>query len=240
VAVGVPAMTALLDPKANADTAGRVYRLRGELWDRWPHPLYGVALLHPAGIARGNWGAEPFQILSLERARWIADRGEWPLPSPHEPPPGAIIEPTLLELIDWWSAAGPEGVAVDIETAGHHLVCIGFARIRDLASIVVHILDEQGQAYWSDDEWPHVRNLVADILADPAIPKVFHNGQAFDVLMLERAGFPVAGFTFDTLLAQHIAYAEMPKGLQHCARLYNGAEAWKHLINFDDVGGDWK
>lgn len=240
VAVGVPAMNALLDGSANADDAGRVYRLDREPWSEWPHPVYGVAVLHPANIARGNWSAEPFQILSLERARWIAERGEWPLTDPMTPPPGAILEPTLEEFVEWANGVDAQGVSVDIETTGKHIVCIGLCRISDLVSIVVHVLGLDAKPYWDSASWPTVRRTLDSLFKDANVPKVFHNGQAFDVLILENMGFEVRGFDFDTLLAQHIAYAEMraSKGLEVCARLYSGAGPWKYIVG--DVEGDWK
>ena len=131
-------------------------------------------------------------------------------------------------------------IEVPLEMAGQHIVCVGMCRIDDMQGVVVHFLDEQGKAYWEPHEWEHVRALLDRLLRDPAIPKVFHNDQAADILWLENNGFHVEGYAFDTLLAQHIAYAEMKrsKGLEVCARFYNGAQAWKWTVG--DVEGDWK
>ncbi|MHB0856331.1 MAG: DNA polymerase I [Anaerolineae bacterium] len=45
-----------------------------------------------------------------------------------------------------------------------------------------------------------VRDRLGPVLADPALPKVCHNAK-FDLVVLARHGLPVAGLTFDTMLA---------------------------------------
>jgi DNA polymerase-1 len=48
-----------------------------------------------------------------------------------------------------------------------------------------------------------VRAELGPLLADPAQPKVAHHAK-FDLLMLERHGLPVQGFTFDTMIAAYL------------------------------------
>lgn len=235
VGVGVPAMQAILSPRASANWAGMAKEI--ELGDKL---VYGVGILHPAGIMRGAWAEEPFQIITLERARRVAERGSWTIDDPTLPPPGALLDPTLDQVRSWFAAAGPDGVTVDIETAGRHIVCVGLCRVRDLVPIVIHFLGVDGKLYWPEESWAEVRSLLGACLADPTIPLIFHNGQAFDVPILEGQGFKVGGYLWDTLLMQHIAYPEMAKGLEHCARLYCGVNGWKHILGSTDETGEWK
>ena len=237
VPVGVPAMQALVDPKADSDWSGYVRRV--DVGTDRSKEVYIIPVLHPAGIMRGNWASEPFQILCLKRARTIAERGSWPTDDPRSPPPGALLQPTLKEVEDWIAGVGPQGVSVDIETAGRHIVMVGMCRVADLVPICIHFLTQGGQPYWAPQPWALVEHALASILADPNVPKVFHNGQSFDVPILEANGFKVEGYLWDTLLMQHIAYAEMEKGLEHCARLYCGINPWKWTLD-SDAGGEWK
>jgi hypothetical protein len=70
-------------------------------------------------------------------------------------------------------------------------------------------------------------------LASPT-PKVFHNGQAFDIPYLEDLGFEVNGYAGDTLLMAHLALPELPKGLQFLATLYCRLPMWKRLVEEEE------
>lgn len=235
VAIGVPAMRALVDRKANADWAGRVSKI--EIGGR---EVFAICTLHPAYVMRGQWGDEPFQVLCLKRAKVIAERGSWPIDDPYKPPPGAIPEPTLAQLREWTERTISKGevVAVDIETAGRTIIMVGVCRASDLIATCFHFLCTGGSAYWAPDDEDEMKAMLWELLASPC-PKVFHNGQAFDVPILEANGFEVGNYLYDTLLMQHIAYAEMKAGLEHCARLYCGVNGWKTTLK-GDVDGEWK
>ena len=49
-------------------------------------------------------------------------------------------------------------------------------------------------------------------------------------------GFTVQNYAFDTMLAQHIAYPELPKGLEFVANLYAGLGGWKKMVKTDSEG----
>lgn len=222
VPVGVPAIrTVLSDPEANETYAGTVTKQGSR---------YVVPILHPAYILRGQWGLEPAQIKYLATVREIATTGYTPTVDPATPPVGTTIGPTLSQVLEYLAHPNNSGgVAVDIEAAGPHLMCIGLCRVRDLEGIVVPFRTEGTTQYWSLAE---LRTLVEHLVrwfADPSVPKVFHNGQGFDVPYLENLGFKVAGYSFDTMLAQHVLYPEMPKRLEFIATLYLGYPRWKHL-----------
>jgi hypothetical protein len=76
------------------------------------------------------------------------------------------------------------------------------------------------------------------VLASPDIPKVFHNGQAYDIPLLIENGFDVGGYMGDTLLMAHCAYPEMPKSLEYLGVLYGKVPGWKHLTR--DYEGEGK
>lgn len=208
----------------------------------WVCPIH-----HPAYILRGKWGHRPAQPIYLERVKRTVEslkQGDTPeVVDVTKPAPGVLLGPTIDDVHRFIAGCGPDGVTVDIETAGNEvLVCIGFCRMGDGEGIVIPFRRRGGAMYWPD--FTHHRaatSAVYHLLADPTVPKVFHNGQAFDVPWLERQGFTVAGFGdltegVDTLVSQHSMYSEMPKGLQFCAILYEGLPAWKDTLD-DEVEG---
>lgn len=189
-----------------------------------------VPILHPAYILRGKWGLEPAQVVALQTLRELASNPGYVPPNVREPPPGALTDPTIPELEDWCAGVDDSGVAVDVETAGEFLVCVGMCRLRDYRSIVFRFRRQGGSTYWRRDaDLRRCVELCFDLLAAPKIPLVFHNGQNFDIPYLRRVGFLVNGYAFDTMLAHFLAYPEMPKGLAFLAGLYLQIPSWKFL-----------
>jgi len=198
--------------------------------------VYCVATLHPAYIARGAWAEEPAQEEFVRRARLLA-RGELPLPdNVDELPPGAILEPSMADLHRWRSGVTAEGVTFDVECGGDVLICIGFTRMVDLAYVCVRFRRRGAHPAGPDHILEARAAWIYEVLAHPDIPVIPHNGVAFDAPMLERVGFVVRGLLDDTMLMAHVAYPELPRGLQSRAILHSRASAWKRLVSSDDEG----
>ena len=192
--------------------------------------------MHPAAVIRGRYADEPAQIIYLERAAMLAS-GEWVPEDITLPPSGGVLSPTLVDLANWSPQTMFGGVAVDIETAGDYLVCIGFARLVDEASICVPFLKQGGTRYWpSWEEHLAAVEWVYGVLADPRIPLVFQNGQAFDIPRLSKLGFTVVNYSFDTLIAQRYAYPEMAADLAFLGGFYGGIPNWKWLAREEQEG----
>lgn len=143
--------------------------------------------------------------------------------------------PTVDDVRHFVANARGQNVACDIECTGNdvltaRLICIGFATASGDA-LCFPILKRGGQNYWSDEDWAVVRPLIVGLLADVSTPKVFHNG-GFDTIALWAAGFPVAGWMHDTMLAHHAVDAEMPHSLAFLGSVYLEHPYWK-----DDVKG---
>ena len=62
-----------------------------------------------------------------------------------------------------------------------------------------------------------VRDVLGPVLADPALPKTAHHAK-YDLLVLERAGFPVEGLSFDTMIASYLLDPEGSHKLDNLAR----------------------
>lgn len=197
--------------------------------------MYILPVLHPAYLLRGKWGLEPAQIHSLRQAKALAEGAEYTPVDVSKAPEGSLLDPTLEEIERWFSELSGAAVAVDIETAGEHLVCIGLCAVDQLCPIVIRIRRCGGELAWSGS---HLRRIVEHLYRFFAgtIPKVFHNGQNFDVPYLERLGFVVNGYAFDTMLAHFVAYPEMPKGLAFLSGIYLQIPNWKYLVKPDMEG----
>lgn len=194
---------------------------------------YVVQILHPAYIMRGQWAQDPLQPTYLARAREIAEAGHYTPPDPTTLPPNANIFPSLRQLEEFSATTDPtDPCHLDIEAAGDHLICCGILRASDESYVCVRFRG-QGGDLWEPADLPARAEWLFNFLSGPW-PKIFHNGQAYDVPQLERLGFVVNGFTDDTLLLAHLTYAEMKKALAFLALTYCGIPNWKTLVSPED------
>jgi hypothetical protein len=209
--------------------------------------IRSIGIPHPAAILRGGFGLEPAARRALRRlVQDVREPGLAPDPTDTTPPPGSLIFPTPTQIETYLTDPRMRaGVAVDIETAGPILRCVGFCRLVDPAPIVCWFHFKSGQLAWEDHrEHTLVYGLVARCLSDAEIPKVFQNGQQFDVGELRSHGFTVNGYAdlgFDTMLAHRHALPEAPASLQWMTCNYvRGARPWKHWIGGKEEEDDNK
>lgn len=186
-----------------------------------------LATYHPAAVLR-QWEMRPLVVadfIKAERESHYAElrrlrREIW-------------IEPTLndirqfkAEYIDRCNR-----LAVDIETAGSQVTCIGFAPDQRV-SIVIPFVDSRrvGRSYWSSlNDEREAWEIVRRILADEGTNKVLQNG-LYDIAFLWRAcGLVVKNAAEDTMLLHHALQPEMKKGLGFLASVYTSEQAWKEM-----------
>lgn len=201
--------------------------------------VWCIVIEHPGSIVRDGWAREPQQWEFLRRARGLAC-GTWEPPSHDTLTAHSLLDPTFPQLQAWEARLrqGDPTLTVDVECAGPHLVAVGLCGVREMSAVVVRFRGPGGEQYWGA-ELPAVVEWLYALLADPKVPKWFHNGQAFDIPYLNYWGFEVAGYVGDTLLLQRYMFPEMGAGLQECAVFYCGWPAWKQLadqLNDDEKG----
>lgn len=190
-----------------------------------------IPIAHPSWILRGNWAHSTLQPRYLATAKQILDGTYEPI-DVNSLPSNANIDPTL-EQLHAFSNNTSNPYTVDIECAGDHLVMVGILSIPNEDYICVRFRGLHGSIYDPDTICPKTHWLF-DFLANQAIEKIFHNGQAFDVPYLENQGFTVAGFVDDTMLQAHLTYAELPKKLAFLAQVYCNIPNWKTLVKPED------
>ena len=180
---------------------------------------------HPAAVLR-DWSLRPVTLLDLAKAKREAG-----FPELRRPERYIWIEPTLEDLETFYATqiVGCAYLAVDIETAGNQITCIGFSPNPNIGLVLpFHDSRATGGNYWASpsnerEAWSFVRR----VLVDTRIKKVFQNG-LYDIAFLWRSvGIPVHGAEHDTMLLHHALYPESLKSLGFLGSLYTDEGAWK-------------
>lgn len=194
------------------------------------HTVTGYKVLptyHPAAVCR-QWELRPTTVMDLIKA---ARESEFP--EIRRPAVSVHIPETLSDLEDFYAnfIRGCLSLAVDIETAGQQITCIGFAPSIEHA-LVIPIFDRRrkNRSYWPDlisegQAWGFIRKL----LMDRAIAKTFQNGM-YDIAFLWRSyGLKVINAEHDTMLLHHALQPESLKGLGYLGSIYTDHGAWKQM-----------
>ncbi len=202
-----------------------------------------VPLLHPAYLIRGKWAERGAQIKYMSRAVRVAEGSSYPGMNIEAPPPGSIVRPVVADLARFDAMAARRGLgeythlSIDIENAGHFTVLVGLTLFNHESigpSLSLPFRVQHGMNYWEPADHHIATGYLYRWLADPRTTKVFHNGVAHDIPLLEETGFVVAGPIEDTMIMQHYCYPEMRKALQYCSTLYLGAPVWKTLLDEEE------
>jgi uracil-DNA glycosylase len=193
------------------------------------HTRTGIKVLptyHPAVIFR-QWGVRPTAVMDLVKAKREAR-----YPDIVRPKREIWIEPTLEDIYDFIrDHINPcEKLAIDIETAGNFITCIGFAPRKDIAIVIPGLgIRRAGRPYWpSVDAEREVYKAIKDIITGPK-PKIFQNG-LYDIAFIWRAwGIRTYNAEEDTMLLHHALQPESLKGLGFLGSIYTDEVAWKQM-----------
>lgn len=213
IAMGSVASWALLSDS-------RISKIRGAIAES----RFGKVLptYHPSDILR-QWDMRHVTVLDLMKAR-----RESMFPEIRRPSREIWLEPTIGDIEFFFNICrSAEHVAVDIETIGSQITCIGFAPRSDLALVIPFWNPSGGGNYWkeSKDECQAWRAIRTFLRSD--VPKTFQNG-LYDVRFLwETYGMPVFNWRDDTMLLHHALYPESEKGLGFLGSVYTNEPSWK-------------
>ena len=195
------------------------------------HTITGFKILstfHPSYILRGQWELRSTVILDLVKARREAE-----FPDLRRPQREIWIEPTLEDIYEFERQYlnRCRRIAIDIETAGNQITCIGFSPDNAVA-LVIPFADSRrtGRSYWPDKETEvSVWRFVRKILTNRGISKTFQNG-LYDITFLWRAyGIPTLNAEHDTMLLHHALQPEALKGLGFLGSVYTDEGPWKEM-----------
>jgi DNA polymerase len=203
------------------------------------HLVPGIKVLptyHPAAIFK-QWSLRPIvQMDIIKAAREMA------FPEIRRPKREIWIQPTLEDIREFKRRYldDAQRIAVDIETSGRQITCIGFAPRRDLA-LVVPFFDSRrdGRNYWPTLSIEReVWEVVASIVEDRGTQKIFQNG-LYDIAFLLRSyGIRVYNAVEDTMLLHHALQPESLKSLEFLGSVYTDEGAWKQMRGKTTIKGD--
>jgi len=132
------------------------------------------------------------------------------------------IKPTIQEVMDFYILVSTkEFVGFDIEATPEFITCFSLAiQVNGvIRSMSVPIMNNQGN-YWSVEEEVKIWNGLALLLSGSKTKIICQNGM-FDIMFILRTmHIKTDNFYFDTMLAQHICYTELPKGLDYLTSTY--------------------
>ncbi len=192
------------------------------------HCASGFKLLstyHPAAVLR-QWELRPIAVIDLAKARRESE-----FPEVRRPVREIWIEPDIADIERFINdyILGCAHLAVDVETSGSRITCIGFAPKPELA-IVIPFDDHRrkGRNFWPTSALELAAwLLVRRVLEDKAISKTFQNG-LYDIAFGWRSyGIKTYKADEDTMLCHHALQPESLKGLGFLGSVYCDEGAWK-------------
>lgn len=187
-------------------------------------PTYDLSYLYKVWSDRST-------IVHDIRKAWTLAHSPVPLVPPEYnfiiEPSFAVAAKTLDDLIKRVEA-GPTKLAVDIETRGGHIACIGIAWsaldaicIPLLRAIALAVWEEQKHKvnYWLDAEETLLTYKLYRLLTHPNCQVIGQNF-LYDAQYFWRWLMFIPRVARDTMLTQHTICSSMPKGLDFLASIY--------------------
>jgi uracil-DNA glycosylase len=159
--------------------------------------------------------------------------------------------PSFEEVVNFLTT--PMGrIAVDIETVGRTVRCIGIAD-GPRSAICIPFTASPGQispgdttlfspesrgsltSRWTFDEEKRILRLLNHLFSNPSVEKVLQN-LPFDITLLATEfGFEFQNLYMDTMVAHHTCYSEMPKGLDFLASIYTDCPYYSDYDSSSDI-----
>jgi uracil-DNA glycosylase family 4 len=154
------------------------------------------------------------------------------------------IDPRFDEVIKFYKLIETKDiVAFDIEAPPDFITCFSLAIRHEnrVQSMCIPLMDNHGN-YWSPQQELEVWQGLARILGSPSIRKIMQNGMFDITYMLRQMKIVTDNFYFDTMLAQHLCYTDLPKGLDYLTSVYTYEPYYKDQgkkVHFE-LQKDWR
>lgn len=146
----------------------------------------------------------------------------------------APVERVLSVLDDMDKAGDP--ISLDIEVINNETACIGFANTKDYA-LCVALRDSKHNVYTTKEEVA-IRRRIQELVAKPEQRIVAQNGM-FDLTWLWfKDRIRISHIWFDTMLAHHTLYSQLPHNLGFLTTQYTDNPYYKDEKNNWREGGD--
>lgn len=180
--------------------------------------IKAIPTVHPAAVLRDRTLYPTFDQ-DIARAARDADYSDLRLPARR-----FIIAPKHDELEYWVNELlKADKLAVDIENvkASHQLLCVGFAPSPALGVCIAY-----------DPTSAAVRDALDRLLSSP-VPKIFHFG-THDTELLRLNGYRVNNYSWDTMIAQHVMWPELPRSLAYITSIHTREPYYKDMVKEED------
>lgn len=225
-----------------------INKLRGSIYraDDFPHlkdKLAGkyIALsLHPSQSLRRVNPINFYIIMSDLKKFMLLDDDHSLLKSQ----PIIHTKPTFHQVLEFYARVKKEKeTGFDIECTPQYITCFGLS-IGSSEAMCIPLMNNAGN-YWSPEEEVEIWLGLAEILNDAKIAKIAQNGMFDFMFVLRTMGIKSDNFSFDTMLAQHICWTDLPKGLDFLTSVYTYYPYYKdegkltHQAAIKDWGAYW-
>lgn len=183
-----------------------------------------IPTLHPSASMQGKYIYRYYITHDFKKAKV-----ECEYPELRFPERVLTYRMSFAEAIKWLEFYEHEPIfAFDIEVINYQVSCISFARSPSEA-ISIPIYQQ-----WSESEEIEIWRRLARVLENPDSIKVLQNG-IFDCWFLAmQCNIIVKGEIRDTMIAHHMMYPDMLKGLGFLGSIYTFERNWKSEVNWND------
>ena len=187
----------------------------------------------PSSVMR-QWSWRQILVHDLRRAKAQSESRELIRPDYYfiTRPDYGTVASVLSQLLSQLTS-GPKRLAVDIETRAGHIACIGFAWSRLEALCIPLMCVERADGYWTLEEEASLMHLLYQVLTHQNCEVIGQNF-SYDAQYFWRHLHYLPRLKHDTMLAQHVCFSNMQKGLDFLSSMYcQHHEYWK------DDGKTW-
>jgi len=192
-----------------------------------------IPTVHPAAILR-QWQFRPASVSDFKK---VVEESVSPEFKRYEHT--LIINPTFEEVLhEIEEARKAEWCAFDIEVESEQITCIGLSYALGRAVCIPFWFGASG-SLWSADKESAIWGALRELLESDEPKKVAHNG-SYDMEYLEHTVGIKPKLHLDTMLAFHVLYPELPKGLDYLTSVYTRHPYYKYKRKTGDMDTYWR
>ena len=185
-------------------------------------PYKVIPTFHPAGVLR-NW---PWRFLAVHDLRRVATELQARGPEIYTPNYEFTIRPNYNQVREFLLGLrsqldlGPVKFSCDTETRRKHIACVGIGVSKLRALCIPFMCVERAEGYWTLEEEVEIVLALRAVLCHPNARLTGQNWIYDAQYFINDFGFAPLPLWMDTMLAHHVLFNSLPKGLDFLASLY--------------------
>ena len=155
------------------------------------------------------------------------------------------INPTFTDIMNYLDRVDEvKETSVDIEATPKYITCIALT-VSPIEGMCIPFMNNSGNM-WTPLQEAQIWYRISLIMEDESIGKIFQNGMFDTMYMLRTLDIKINNFIFDTMIAQHICWTDLPKGLDFLVSTYSYFPYYKddgkqsHLKAIKDWNKYWE